>query len=112
MTRRFDGPSAGVGATYGWDSKKAGSGQMTIADVRQDQLVLIALSFTKPFKANNIARFELMPHRPNTAVRWSMTGKSPLISKVMGLMFSMDKTVGGDFEKGLAALKNKAEQVA
>jgi hypothetical protein len=109
MARQFEGPKAGLGAAYGWDSKKAGSGKMVITEVRQDQLVLIDLGFTKPFKANNIARFDLAAEGANTAVTWSMTGKSPFISKVMGSAFSMDRMVGGDFEKGLAALKNKAE---
>jgi hypothetical protein len=34
-----------------------------------------------------------------------MYGPSPFVSKLMGLVFSMDRLVGGDFEKGLANMQ-------
>ncbi|MBX3480261.1 MAG: SRPBCC family protein [Caulobacter sp.] len=112
MARRYSGPTAGVGAVYGWESKKAGAGQMTITEVQPGALVLIDLAFSKPFKADNVARFELTPEGKATRVRWTMSGKAPLMSKVMDLLIGMDKMVGGDFEKGLAAMKDRAEQPA
>ena len=36
-------------------------------------------------------------------------GPQPLVAKVMGLVFSMNRLVGGDFETGLANLKRLAE---
>ncbi len=38
-----------------------------------------------------------------------MHGASPFVAKVFGLVFNMDKTVGADFERGLANLKQVAE---
>jgi hypothetical protein len=38
-----------------------------------------------------------------------MTGKKTLMTKVMGLVKSMDSLLGPDFEKGLARLKIAAE---
>lgn len=38
-----------------------------------------------------------------------MTGKKTLMTRIMGLVKSMDSFVGPDFEKGLARLKATAE---
>ena len=44
-----------------------------------------------------------------TQVTWSTDGPSPYIAKLMGLFFSMDRLIGGDFETGLANLKGASE---
>jgi hypothetical protein len=41
-----------------------------------------------------------------------MTGPRTLTVKVMGMFSSMDKLVGGDFEKGLARLRAVVETPA
>jgi len=66
--------------------------------------VVIKLDFAKPFEAHNIVEFILEPQGDTTDVTWSMHGPSPFIAKVMGLVFSMDKMVGKDFETRLANL--------
>jgi hypothetical protein len=38
-----------------------------------------------------------------------MQGPCPFLGKVMGVLFNMDKMVGGAFEEGLADLKARAE---
>jgi hypothetical protein len=38
-----------------------------------------------------------------------MTGKANYMSKVMAVFVSMDKMIGGDFERGLASIKQVAE---
>jgi hypothetical protein len=53
-----------------------------------------------------------VPQGGATEVTWAMQGASPFIGKLMGLVFDMDKMIGGDFEAGLAALKTLAEQKA
>jgi hypothetical protein len=40
-----------------------------------------------------------------------MFGPTPFISKVMQVFVSMDSLIGGDFEKGLAAMKTASEKV-
>jgi hypothetical protein len=40
---------------------------------------------------------------------WSMSGKRNFIAKAIGLVMNMDEMIGGDFEKGLAALKSVVE---
>ncbi len=41
-----------------------------------------------------------------------MDGPNPLMSKVMGLVMNFDKMIGGQFEQGLATLKNMVERGA
>jgi hypothetical protein len=38
-----------------------------------------------------------------------MSGKNDFMDKAFGLIMNFDKMVGGDFEKGLAAMKSVVE---
>jgi uncharacterized protein YndB with AHSA1/START domain len=109
MKRTYGEPAAGLGGTYAWEGKKAGTGAMTIKEATPGRRVAIALDFTKPFPANNTATFDLEPVAGGTRVTWAMTGKSPLMFKVMDTLVGMDKTLGKDFDKGLADMKAAAE---
>jgi hypothetical protein len=44
------------------------------------------------------------------AVSWTMFRSYPLVNRVFGGVFNMDKMVGGKFEKGLADLKKLVEK--
>lgn len=110
LKRSYGGAESGVGATYGWECRKAGAGRMEIVGATPPYLVSIRLDFTKPFKASNMAEFSLRPESGGTAVTWSMTGANGFVAKLMGTFFSMDKFVGKDFETGLANLKRNTEQ--
>jgi len=44
-----------------------------------------------------------------TRVTWAMDGHNGFMGKAFSLLMNMDKTVGGDFERGLGALKAVAE---
>ena len=108
----FEGPSAGTGAIFRWaGNNKVGEGNMTITESRPNELIRLDLEFLKPFKDNNTAEFTFKPDGSQTAVAWSMSGKKNFMFKAMGLFMDTDKMVGGDFEKGLAALKAVAESV-
>lgn len=113
MTRTYAGAEHGVGASYAWSgNRKAGAGSMTITESTPGRRVKLDLSFLKPFKAQNVTTFLIEPAESGTTVRWQMTGQQSWIFKVFGFLFSMDKMVGKDFEKGLAKLKTVAEQNA
>ncbi len=110
MARTYEGPARGVGAAYAWTGKKVGAGRMEILKVAPSREVEIRLDFLKPFKATNTARFTFEPEGAATRVTWSMEGGVPYISKLMGLVFDMDKMIGKDFDAGLANLKAQAEK--
>lgn len=108
LKRTYGGAAKGEGATYAWEGKKTGSGNMRITRATPS-LVQIDLNMIKPFQASNLAEFTLTPQDGGTRVTWAMSGTKTLISKLMGLFFNMDRFVGGQFETGLADLKVAAE---
>jgi uncharacterized protein YndB with AHSA1/START domain len=109
----FDGAPAGSGAVFAWAGNgQVGEGRMTIIESRPDELVRIKLEFMKPFAATNTAEFTFKPDGERTAVTWSMYGHNNFIGKAVCLVMNMDKTLGGEFDKGLAAIKSVAEAAA
>ena len=110
MKRTLGAATKGKGAVYGWDgNNKVGAGRMEILDDSLAKIV-IKLDFQRPFEASNVAEFSIVPAGDGVDVTWAMSGPSPFVSKLMGLVFSMDRMVGGDFETGLASLKAEAER--
>ncbi len=110
LERTYSDPTGGEGASYSWSgNRKAGSGRMTITDATAPENVTIRLEFLKPFKATNIATFTLHESGASTVVTWTMTGPKTVASRIMSVFGGLDKIVGKDFEKGLAALKDVAE---
>jgi len=111
MKRSYSGAERGKGAMYAWDGNtEIGQGSMEILETTYSSNVLIKLDFYKPFEAHNMAEFTLTPHGETTTVNHAMVGPSPFVSKLMSLIFSMDKMVGTKFEEGLANLKMVAEK--
>ncbi|MCD6023725.1 MAG: hypothetical protein K0Q91_641 [Fibrobacteria bacterium] len=108
LKKTYGPTTAGVGATYAWEGKKTGAGSMTITESRPVQRIEIRLEFIKPFKATNPTTFAFAPADGGTNVTWTMQGHNNFIGKAMCLFMDMDKMVGGDFEKGLAALETAA----
>ena len=106
----FEGPRAGTGAALAWaGNQQAGEGRMTITESRPYELIRFRLDFVKPFAVTNTAEFTFTPQGVQTAVTWSMSGRQNFMAKAFCMFMSMDKMVGGEFEKGLAQMKSVAE---
>jgi uncharacterized protein YndB with AHSA1/START domain len=113
MKQTYEGAPAGVGAVYNWKGNgQVGEGRMTIVDSRPNERIAIKLEFFKPFAATNAAEFTFKPEARGTAVTWSMAGKKIFITKLFSLIMSMDKMLGGQFEKGLADMRAIVERKA
>lgn len=111
MTTTYTGPATGVGQKYAWSGNDdVGSGSMEFTAQDPGKKLTIKLDFLTPFEAHNITTFDFASAGDTTKVTWSMTGPNNFMSKVMGLVMSMDSMVGGDFEKGLAGIKVQAEK--
>jgi hypothetical protein len=82
---------------------------MQVNESVPSQRVTMDLDFTKPMEAHNKVVFSLAPQGAGTAVTWAMSGAMPYMHRLMTTFFSMDKMVGGEFDKGLASLKTIAE---
>lgn len=105
----YSGAEQGQGAAYDWDGPKSGNGRMEILDARPSKLVAMKLDFNKPFVAHNLVDFTFEETGGATTVTWAMRGERNLMMKLMGVFMSMDKMVGGEFEKGLRNLKTIVE---
>ena len=106
----YDGPPAGVGASYAWaGNAKVGEGKNTIIESQPSGLVRLRLDFQKPMQATNIATFTFQPQGSQTVVTWSMAGKNKLCGRIFGLFVNCEKMVGCQFDKGLASLKAVVE---
>lgn len=108
MKQVFEGPEQGVGAKMTWDSAnpQVGAGSQEIVAVEQDARVDYRLSFGGMPDA--AVSFILVPDGAGTRVEWRMRadmGMNP-VGRWFGLM--MDRWVGADFDRGLAALRSKA----
>lgn len=113
MKLTYEGPEAGVGASYSWvGNKEVGEGRMSITDSRPNESVKFKLEFFKPMAGVSDADFTFKPLGNQTEVTWAMSGRNNFIAKAFCLFMNMDKMIGGQFEKGLADLKAVAETEA
>ena len=111
MKRSFGGTASGKGATYAWDgNNNVGAGHMEILEANSPSTLRIKLDFERPFEGHNTAEFTFVPQGETTLVTWAMYGPAPFMSKVMQVFIKMDKTIGQDFEAGLASLKKLTEK--
>jgi len=113
LQRTYSGAESGTGAVYAWSgNRRAGKGRMEVTEAESPSSVKIDLRFEKPWKARNDSWFLIEPDASGSRVTWTMTGRRTLMTKVMGVVRSMDAFLGPDFEKGLARLKTVAEAPA
>ena len=113
MKVSYAGAPAGVGAAYSWSgNNEVGEGRMTIIESRPHELIRVKLEFLKPFAATNTAEFTFKPEANETMTTWSMFGEKNFMAKAIHLFISMEKMIGGQFEKGLADMKVAAETAA
>ena len=110
MKQTYEGAPAGAGAIYTWvGNREVGEGRMTIVESRPSDLIRVKLDFVKPLAGTSVAEFTFRPEGDRTAVTWSMTGEQGFVAKAIHLVMSMDRMIGDQFEKGLAAMKTVAE---
>ena len=111
MQRKYSGPNSGVGAKYAWvGNKKVGEGNMEITNSEPNRSVQLDLHFLKPFQADNVTEFTIVPNGDLTTLIWEMRGQRPFFIRMMRLFMDMDKMVGKDFENGLANLRSVVEK--
>lgn len=111
MKRTYSGAASGKGAAYEREgNKEIGQGRMEIMESSPPSRITIKMDFIKPFQAQNTLEFTLQADGDSTQVTQAIFGPSPYISKLMGLVCSMDKMIGEKFEQGLAELKTIAEK--
>jgi hypothetical protein len=107
----YRGPASGPGAAYDFSgNKEVGKGCIEVTEAVAPTRVAMRLDVTEPMEGHHAILFSLAPDGGGTRVTWAMEGASPFLGKVMGVVFNMDKMVGGAFDAGLADLKAQAEK--
>lgn len=110
MKRTFSGAPKDLGAVYAWEgNKNVGSGRMEVVSLTPAK-VGIKLDFLTPVKSSSVTEFLLEPQGDTTMVRWTMSGDSDFMGKMMNVFVSMDGMIGPAFESGLAKMKTAAEK--
>lgn len=110
MKKTFSGPASGPGAALAWEgNSESGAGKLTIAQATPSKITL-NLDMIKPMSASNIVEYDLSPRGTATNVTWSMHGPMNIVSKVMCTFTSIDRMIGGEFEKGLRDLNALAQK--
>jgi hypothetical protein len=106
MKLTYSGPASGVGANYSWaGNKEAGEGHATITESRPGESVKYKMEFFKPMSGSSEMEFTFKPQGNQTEVTMTVTGEKNFMAKAFCLFVSMDKMIGGKFEKALADLK-------
>jgi hypothetical protein len=54
--------------------------------------------------------FTFKPSGNQTMVTWRMTGERVFMCKMVSVFMNMDKMIGGQYEKGLAAIQGIVEK--
>jgi hypothetical protein len=110
MKKTFTGAGTGAGSIYYWSGNdQVGEGRMTMEKSERPATIGIKLEFLRPFAATNQTTFTFAPVPEGTRVTWTMAGNYDFMGKAASMFMNMDKTVGGDFERGLSALAVQAK---
>lgn len=92
---------------YAWEGDRIGSGNMRITAEKENDFIDYDLTFLKPWKSSSKVRFELEPQKGSTKVTWLMDSSLPFF--LFWMKKSMIAYIGMDYERGLAMLKDYAE---
>jgi hypothetical protein len=110
MKLTYNSQTTGVGASYSWaGNNEVGEGRATIAESHPNESVKYKMEFFKPMSATSDMIFTFKPQGNQTEVAVLITGEKDFMTKAFCLFMSMDKMIGGKFEKALSDLKLTAE---
>ncbi|MEO9511400.1 MAG: SRPBCC family protein [Flavobacteriaceae bacterium] len=112
MQKKFTGTDGEVGAISSWvGNKEVGEGEQEIIKIVEGERVESELRFLKPWKSTSDAYLIAEEvDKGTTKVTWGFSGKNKFPTSIFMLFMNMDKAVGGDFEEGLASLKEILEK--
>ena len=108
MKQTYEGAPAIVTAIYTWaGNNEVGEGRMTLTESRPAELIPNQNGFFKPFAAR-APLSSPSSLRQSTAVTWTCPEKT-ISGQGNALFMNMDTMIGGQFDRGLAAMKSIVE---
>lgn len=111
MKVAYTGTDGEVGAKSAWvGNKEVGEGEQEITKIIAGERIEGKLRFFKPWKSEADCYFNVEDAaNAATKVTWGFSGTNKFPTSIFMLFFNMDKTVGKDFEEGLASFKSLIE---
>jgi hypothetical protein len=109
----YTGVDGTVGFISAWEGNKdVGKGEQEIVNIMEGERVDFELRFVEPFESTADVYITTDGlSEQETLVKWGMSGKMPFPTNLFLLVMNMDKSIGKDFEQGLAHLKMIMEGV-
>ncbi len=103
----YTGVDGTVGFISAWEGNKdVGKGEQEIVNIVEGERVDFELRFVEPFASTaDVYITTESLSESETLVKWGMSGKMPFPTNLFLLVMNMDKSIGKDFEQGLANLK-------
>ncbi|MEM1451184.1 MAG: SRPBCC family protein [Planctomycetota bacterium] len=112
VTSRND-RTTGVGASQSWTSAKAGDGEIEFTECDEQSGIAYDMAFlTKRGRAPSKASIRYTPSGDGTKVTWTMEGDMvPMVPRALAgwMKLLMGRMIGGQFDRGLASLKEMVE---
>lgn len=93
---------------YEWDGSRIGSGNMTVRNTRDKDVIEYNLQFLKPWKSTADITMKLAPDANGTKVTWHMNSSLPWF--MFWMKKQMTAYIGSDYDRGLLNLKDYAEE--
>ncbi len=110
MKKTFSGPDGQARSAMDFEgNREAGSGKLETLKVVPNEAVDIKLTMTKPFHAENLIEYRLVPEAEGTRFTWTMSGDGGFIGKFISVLIDCEKMVGEQFSEGIANLKAVVE---
>ena len=109
MKATFSEKSTGVGAWSSWESKSEGNGRMTLLAYDPPKRAVYQLEFPD-MGTSSQGTMEIVPHAGGVKVVWVDAGNLGMNPLYRWFGLFLDGMIGSDFEKGLAKLKQLAEE--
>lgn len=111
MKTTYIGTDGEVGSRYEWSGNDdVGTGSQEIT-AKTDERVDIDLTFIEPWEDQAKTYFTFAENGEGVDVTWGMDGEMKPPMNLMGLFLNMETMIGDDYEKGLAALKDRCEKM-
>ena len=112
MKLEFRGTDGQVGFVSAWSgNKEVGVGEQEITKIVEGERMETELRFKEPFADTGYGWFatEAVSEK-ETKVKWGMRGRTPFPMNLLCFVMNMQGMLARDFDKGLAALKEKLEK--
>ena len=101
---------AGASLKWSGDPAISGQGEIAIATATENEKIVHNIVFTAPKKGNAQSSFSFREINGKTILDWEFNMATPRPKNIYNLFSNMEKTMGEDFETGLAKVKSEIEK--